>query len=178
MESFIFGALGSWSAARAGIAVRTELFEDEQQGSRIARDKSRASGDAANRPREQAAARSRKCGWHAPRAGVKRLFAEPSRDTGIWRFSAGILQIALFLIVLGWLYRLLFAWLHRASLETASAETLLTMLLRGLQFDLAVVAFALVPALLLYHLLAACWPSPCRHRVVADPSTCLLCPCG
>ena len=81
------------------------------------------------------------------------------REPGFWRFTAGFLQIVLAALGLGLLQRLLFAWRYRESLQTATADNLLTMLLRGLQLDFAVAAFMLLPALLLYHLLAAtAWP--------------------
>ena len=77
------------------------------------------------------------------------------RGAGIWRFCAGFLQITLFVICLTWLFRLLFALSYREPLESAGAEALLASVLRGIQFDLAMVAFVLAPALLVYHLLAA-----------------------
>ncbi|HKJ52890.1 MAG TPA: LTA synthase family protein [Gammaproteobacteria bacterium] len=82
------------------------------------------------------------------------------REPGFWRFSGGFLQIFLLTLCLGWLYRLMFAWSYRESLWAAGADNLLPMLLGGLQMDLAVAAFVLAPALLLYHLLGASgwWP--------------------
>lgn len=90
-----------------------------------------------------------------------------SEDPGFWRFSAGFLQIILLTLCLGWLNRLLFAWLYRDSLAAASAGNLLSMVLRGLQLDLAVAAFVLAPALLVYHLLAATAWSPLRRLLLA-----------
>jgi phosphoglycerol transferase MdoB-like AlkP superfamily enzyme len=98
---------------------------------------------------------------------VKESAGQAFRGAGIWRFVAGFLWIVLFTLCLTWLYRLIFAWLYRAPLETAGAEMLLTTVLLGGRFDLAVVVFVLSPALLVYHLLAATGWLPLRQLLFA-----------